>query len=488
MKRFSIGAKLAAGFAFGFAILVVVGATAYLNTSKLMEARQWVSHTHEVLQSSAQMQADVADEILSARGFLLFGDNDSVAGYQAATGATTADINHLAELTADNPQQQARIAVLRPLLTDLTHLLTNEIDQQRKNGSTAVPQLARDDGSSKATKDIGAILDDMRTEENGLLKQRDDEANSASQVTFDTILYVPIVGAILLAGFGFLVTRSITGPVRRTVEGLAAMTAEILAGTAQQASGVQEQAAAVAQTVTTVDEIAQTAEQASERVKTVAESSRRAVEVGTAGRQAVEDAVKVMGAVKDQAESIAESILGLAEQAQAIGEITAAVNDIAEQTNLLALNAAIEASRAGEHGRGFSVVATEIKALADQSKKATTQVRQILGEIQKATNGAVMAAEEGTKSVNEAIRTVNQAGSTIKSLSDTIAESARAAGQITASVGQQSAGMSQIQQAMQNINQATNQNLASTKQAERAAQELNMLGVSLKQLLATKAA
>jgi methyl-accepting chemotaxis protein len=190
-----------------------------------------------------------------------------------------------------------------------------------------------------------------------------------------------------------------------------------------------------------------------------------------------------MSLVKEQSEQIAQSILGLAEQAQAIGEIIAAVNDIAEQTNLLALNATIEASRAGEHGRGFAVVASEVKALAAQSKKATGQVRQILGEIQRATNGAVIATERGTKSVGEAIRTANLAGETINSLADTIAGSAQAAVLVTASAGQQEIGMAQIQQAIQSINQAANQNLASTRDAERAAHDLDILGNRLKSLL-----
>ncbi|HTC20856.1 MAG TPA: methyl-accepting chemotaxis protein, partial [bacterium] len=205
--------------------------------------------------------------------------------------------------------------------------------------------------------------------------------------------------------------------IRETVNNLTLSTSQIMAGTTLQASGAMEQASSVSQTVSTVNEVLQTAEQAAERAKVVAESTLRAMEIGKAGRQSVEESIIGMGTVKEQVETIAENIMALAEQAQAIGEIIATVNDMAEQTNLLALNASIEASRAGEHGKGFSVVAGEVKVLADQSKKATAQVRQILGEIQKATNAAVVVTEEGTKSVNAAIKVVHQSGETIRTLS-----------------------------------------------------------------------
>jgi PAS domain S-box-containing protein len=272
--------------------------------------------------------------------------------------------------------------------------------------------------------------------------------------------------------------------VTETAQNVASAAAEILAGTTQQASGAQQQAAAVTQTVATVDEVTQTSEQAAQRARAVADASQRSVEVTRVGRKAVDEAVAVMRTVKEQVETLAENVLALAEQAQQIGEIIATVNEIAEQTNLLALNAAIEAARAGEHGRGFSVVASEVKVLAEQSKRATAQVRQILGDIQKATNSAVIAAEEGTKSVGNAITVVNQGGDTIRSLADTISEAAQTASQISASAGQQAAGMAQIHQAMKNINQVTTQNVASVRQAERAAQDLNALGTTLKELVA----
>ncbi len=268
-----------------------------------------------------------------------------------------------------------------------------------------------------------------------------------------------------------------------TANGLVSATAEIMAATSQQASGAQEQAAAVQQTVSTVDEVVQTSEQSAARARSVSELSQRSVEVSRTGTRLVEESVRAMEVVREQVESSAESILALAEQAQAIGDIIASVNDIAEQTNLLALNAAIEAARAGEHGKGFGVVAAEVKALAEQSKKATLQVRQILGEIQRATNSAVMATEEGTKSAGVASKVITQAGETIKTLGGIIDDSSQAAVQIAASANQQATGMAQIHTAMRNINQVTNQNLSSTRQTEQAALDLSRLGERLRERL-----
>lgn len=277
--------------------------------------------------------------------------------------------------------------------------------------------------------------------------------------------------------------ESALGAIADTTNSLSSAAAEILAGSSQQAAGMREQASAVAETVTTVEEVQQTSEQAADRANSVFESSQRAADVSSSGRKAIDDSVDLMADVQAQSKSMAEGILRLAEHSQEIGEIIVAVTDIADQTNLLAVNASIEASRAGEHGKGFTVVASEIKDLADQSKKATTQIRQILGEIQKATNSAVLATEESSKSVDRALNAVNNGGETIRSLEQTISEAARAAAQIAASAAQQSTGMSQIQQAMVHINQASSQNLAATKQTEQAAQDLNALGQRLQELL-----
>lgn len=272
--------------------------------------------------------------------------------------------------------------------------------------------------------------------------------------------------------------------IRDAVQRLSSSSQEILASTREQIRDAQQQSTNVAETMSTVEEVAQTAEQSSQRARDVAVAAKRSDDIGKSGQQAVENSVQAMSDVKGQVESIAENILSLAERAQAIGEIIASVSDIAEQTNLLALNAAIEASRAGEHGKGFAVVAAEVKSLAEQSKRATGQVRLILGEIQKATNTAVMATEHGTKSVNVAADIVTEAGQMITRLAETISDSARLANQISASSGQQSAGVTQLNTAMKDIDQVTRHNLEAVRQIEVEAQNLSSLSAELSELTA----
>ena len=271
--------------------------------------------------------------------------------------------------------------------------------------------------------------------------------------------------------------------ISETAQHLSSSAAEILAGTTQQVEGMREQSSAVAQTVTSVDEVLQTSEQAAQRAQQVAASYDNAVKISNEGRRALDDTVQVMNAVSARTETIAADILSLAENSLEIGEIVSVVAEIADQTNLLALNAAIEASRAGEHGRGFNVVASEIRTLADQSKSATTRVRRILMEIQKSTNSAVIGAEDGSKSVSRALETVSEAGETIRQLEAIVDDSARSVAQIAASAGQQRAGMKQIHEAMHYIEQTSSQNLSAIRQAEEAAKDLNELGSRLKEML-----
>ena len=264
---------------------------------------------------------------------------------------------------------------------------------------------------------------------------------------------------------------------------VAASTSEIMAATAQVASASEETATAISQTTATVEEVKQTAQQAAERARQVSEAAQRTADISQSGRKSVEESVEAMHRIQEQMESIAESIVRLSEQGQSIGEIIATVNDLAEQSNLLAVNAAIEAAKAGDQGKGFAVVAQEVKSLAEQSKQATGQVRGILGDIQKATSGAVLATEQASRAVEAGVQLSGEAGESIRALAESIADAAGAATQIAVSAQQQLIGIDQAVLAIQSIREASSQNVVSTRQTESAAQKLHQLGLNLKQLL-----
>jgi methyl-accepting chemotaxis protein len=277
--------------------------------------------------------------------------------------------------------------------------------------------------------------------------------------------------------------RRMMGEILEGINVLSSTASEILAITTQVSVGATETSTAVTEITATVQEVKQTAQVSVQKAKNVSDSAQKVAQVSVSGKKSVEQSINGMHQIRQQMASIATSIVRLSEQNQAIGEIIATVNDLAEQSNLLAVNAAIEAARAGENGRGFAVVAHEVRNLAEQSKQATTQVRTILSDIQKATSTAVMATEQGTKAVELGVKQSADAGESIKILSDSIDEAAQAALQISASSQQQLIGMDQVAQAMENIKQASLQNVASTKQAEIAAQDINGLGRKLQQMV-----
>ena len=278
--------------------------------------------------------------------------------------------------------------------------------------------------------------------------------------------------------------RRVTREIQESISVLSSSAQEIVATTTQVASAATETAATVSETTTTVEEVKQTAQLSSQKAKYVSEAAQKVALVSQGGKKSAAESIDAMKQIREQMESIAESIVRLSEQSQAIGEIMLTVNDLAEQSNLLAVNASIEAAKAGEQGKGFAVVAQEVRNLADQSKQATAQVRSILGEIQKATNAAVMVTEQGSKAVEVGVQQAARAGESVQQLAESIAEAAQAAAQIAASSQQQMAGMDQVAQAMESIKTASTQNVASTKQTESAAKSIDDLGRRLKELVA----
>jgi methyl-accepting chemotaxis protein len=271
--------------------------------------------------------------------------------------------------------------------------------------------------------------------------------------------------------------------ITKGISALTVAASEIMATSTQIASGATQTASAVAETTATIEELRQTIHLSSQKAKEVSDYSNQTAEVSLDGKNAVDATRDGMSRIRHQMDSIAESIVKLSEQNQAIGTIIAAVNDMADQSNLLAVNASIEAAKAGEQGKGFAVVAQEVRNLAEQSKQATGQVRLILNDIQKAISTAVMATEQGGKVVEVGVNQSSEAGDSIRLLADAVSSSAQASVQIVAATNEQLVGMDQVAQAMESIKQASDQNVFGIRQVETAIHNLSGLGQNLKEMV-----
>ncbi len=484
--RWTISSKFGAAIGFALLALVTLAVPSYISTENFMARSAWVTHTYRVLGELDSLLSSLQDAETGERGFIITGVDSFLEPYNAGIQDVRRRADTLRGLVSDNPSQVRRLETLAPLIEQRINHLGETIVLRRTKGFDQAGQLVASGTGKRLMDQIRSVIKDMKDEEAQLLRQREMEANASAAALKRLLVGGSILAFVVLVVAGFLFSKSISGSLREGVAQLSSSASEILAMTSQVASSSAETATAVSQTSTTVEEVKQTAHLSQQKAKFVSEAAQRASQASQAGKQAVDGVVAGMRHIQEQMATVAESIVRLSEQSQAVGEIIAAVNDLADQSNLLAVNAAIEAARAGEQGKSFAVVAQEVKSLADQSKQATTQVRAILGEIQKAVSGAVMATEQGSKAVDSGVRQSQEAGQAISVLAESIAESAQAATQIAASSQQQLVGMDQVALAMGSIQQATSQNVAGTKQAEQAAQRLTEVGRHLRALVETQ--
>jgi len=479
----TIGRQIAAGFAaclLGL-ILAAVIATAALNSvangkDEVMERRlPLVAQAHE-------LDALFASKAATGRGFLIGGDEQLIAEVAELESSFTGQVETM-ERATQLPEVRSRLIEVSAADEAWNAAFQQLARQRRAADSADAVATSVENQLFPSYRRVQAALEDIVAVEQDAIA-RDLEATDNDKRTALLIVWslvgLTLAAAAFIAGW---VTRRVARQLGDLAVNVDTAAHEILAGASQQAAGATEQAAAVQQTVATVDELVQTAEQAVERAQGVAGRAQLSVKVAEEGTRAIEHSNTGILEIRDQVELITQTIVDLTRQAQSIGDIVGTVESIAAETHLLALNAAIEAARAGEHGRGFAVVAGEVKNLADQSKTATANVAQILGEIEQGTGAAVVATEAGSKSAETGAELVARAGQTIRELAETIAASALAAEQIAASSRQQAAATVQISEAMRNVDTVMDQNVTAARQSERTARSLTEAAQKMKSLV-----
>jgi len=254
---------------------------------------------------------------------------------------------------------------------------------------------------------------------------------------------------------------------------LAGASTEIAASSQQMSQGASDQAEQVGQVSTAVEEMAATIIQTSKNAGEAAQASQRASETAGKGGDVVGETIQGMKKINDVVREAAESIAKLAGSADKIGEIISVIDDIADQTNLLALNAAIEAARAGEQGRGFAVVADEVRKLAERTGKATGEITEMIKGIQHETEDAVGSMESGIKQVDKGRTSADNAGESLREIVTITTQVLDMIQQIATAADEQSAAADEISKNVEHIASVTQESATGAQQSAKAAEEMN---------------
>lgn len=310
---------------------------------------------------------------------------------------------------------------------------------------------------------------------------------TAIQIDIGVVTLVLVIGTLLSAAFtigvALFISSGITRTVNEAVNAMLTSSSEINSTVNEHEKMTIQQASAVNETTTTMDELGISSQQSAEQAEAASAEARQALMLSEEGTKTVKQTLDGMASLKEKVEAIAERILSLSEQISQIGSITTEVSDFANQTNMLALNAAVEAARAKEHGRGFGVVASEIRKLAEQSRKSAEKISGIVADIQKATNSTVMVTEEGTKRVEEGMQFAQRTGEAFNALDASINSAFESVQQISLTAKQQAEAINQVVESMNALNAVAKETAAGITQTKVSVQKLNEVALRLKKMV-----
>lgn len=452
---------------------------------------EFISMDKEIRRLSRENGNKRAFELASGEGRTT---NDEAAGMMAAVVQTTEQDLELDKAAAAANYNEARVFVIGLILAclvlgfSIAWFIARAVSRPVSQMAIVADHIAKGDIDQEVTlesrDEIGNLAESFRA----MIGYMAELAGAAEKIAENDLrVKVTPKGDRDLLGNSFkIMVANLTGMVRQLGDNatqLVTAANEVASTSEEMSRGANEQTSQVGQVSTAIEEMSATIVQTARNAGEATDGAKKAADTATSGGDIVANTIKGMQRIAETVRGSAESIGKLAHSAEQIGEIVGVIDDIADQTNLLALNAAIEAARAGEQGRGFAVVADEVRKLAERTGRATGEITGMIRSVQDETKEAVESMDTGTSEVEKGRALADQAGGSLNEIVSMSQQVTDMIQQIATASEEQSSAAEQISKNVESFGSIARESAAGADQAAAAAEELNRQAEGLQEMV-----
>ncbi|PHN48627.1 Methyl-accepting chemotaxis protein [Pseudomonas syringae pv. atrofaciens] len=529
-SKLSISQKLYLSFAAIIVLIAVLVASAYRGFEQVEEATNSNVHTYQVL-SDAQLALEQLINIETGmRGFVIASKDAFLEPLVAGERRFTEELDSLKRLTADNAEQQRRLAALgemqkRWLDEDINPIIALRRDLTARGAADDQLDARISSGADKAKMDsMRALLSELSGTEQKLLVQRSQEMADAKRFAIMILMCGGLAAAVLAMILAAVLGRSTTARLQLAIDAATAIAngkldtvidtsshdelpkafdrmqnrlremiqqisqaanqlvvaVQQISGASEQLSGaIQEQSTSASAMAATIEELTVSIHHVSENADEAHELASRSGQQSKDGAQVIENTLSSMNGIARTVQLSSTQVAGLGQHSEHISSIVSVIQGIADQTNLLALNAAIEAARAGEQGRGFAVVADEVRLLAQNTGKSTKEIAGMIEKIQAGVRETVESMRSGVQEVNEGVEMAGTAGQAIIEIRDSSGKVLQVVDQISFALREQTAASQDVARNVERSAQMAEQNNMSVQELLKTSGGLKTLATSL---------
>ncbi|HLO52585.1 MAG TPA: CHASE3 domain-containing protein [Kamptonema sp.] len=471
------------GFGSIFLLMIGIGVLSKLSLNKLAEAVDWQTHTYLVKTNLQALEKDLVDAETGQRGFLLTNKQEYLEPYNKGIIAFSKSINQLKELIKDNSKQVKNLEKVEKIAQRKIDELAETISLKKAGKDQDVKKIVLSGQGKMFMDELRNNLAEMIKIEDDLLVKRSRSAKESAQLS----MFVSTGGIVFTLVFGVFIVlfiyRNIILPINQIVNIIASSSTEIATTVEEQERNATEQSSFVNQTKIAMDELGACSQGSAAQAQSATRSAQQALTSIEFGNIAVQETLESMIIVKQKVKEIAVQIEQLNEKTNQISNISSAVTDLANQTNMLALNASIESVHAGENGKGFAIVATEIRKLANQSKKSVEEINYLLVDIKNAIDSTVTVTNEGTNTLQLGSETAEKTANAFDGIANAVNNMLSNNQQISQTAQQQALAIQQVVHAMNMINQSARDTASGISQTQIGIQQLNQSAQKLDSII-----